>query len=82
MTQQLVLKGTGFYLQDSSLGVGWGGLSALLLRALFFAQTQYFLAPQNAISQNHAQKFPRSLSVLKLVAQADRHPLWNVLLWI
>ena len=38
-----------------------------------------FLAPQKAISQNHSQKFPISLSVLKPVLQTDPHSLWNVL---
>ena len=36
------------------------------------------LAPQETTSQNHAQKFPIFLSVLKLVMQTDLHPLWNV----
>ena len=40
------------------------------------------LAPHQAISQNHAQKFPISLSVLKPAAQTCLHPLWNVLLWV
>ena len=40
------------------------------------------LAPQNATNHNHAQKFPISLSVLRLVAQTGLHPLWKALLWI
>ena len=33
------------------------------------------LALQKATNQNHAQKFPISLSVLKLPTQTDLHPL-------
>ena len=35
------------------------------------------LAPHQAVSQNHAQKFPSSFSVLKLAAQTVLHSLWN-----
>ena len=40
------------------------------------------LAPHQAVSQNHAQKFPSSFSVLKLAAQTVLHPLWKVHLWV
>ena len=40
------------------------------------------LSPQQATSQNHAQKSPTSLSVLKLAAQTDLHLPWNRLLWV
>ena len=38
------------------------------------------LAPHQGISQNHAQEFPTSLSVLKVAEQTGLHPLWKVLL--
>ena len=34
------------------------------------------------MSQNHAWKFPISLSVHQPVTQTDLHPLWNVHLWV
>ena len=40
------------------------------------------LASQKATSQNHAPKFPISLSVLNPAVQTDPHPLWNVHLWV
>ena len=82
MTQQLVLKETGFYLQDSSLRVGERGLRALLLRALFSQETQNFPCSPPGYKPNHAQKFPTSLSVLRLAAQTGLHPLWNMHLWV
>ena len=39
-------------------------------------------APHQPISPNHAQKFPKSLSVLKLAVQIGLHPLWKVHLWV
>ena len=82
MTQQLVLKETGFYLQDSSLRVGERGLRALLLRALFSQETQNFPCSPPGYKPNHAQKFPTSLSVLRLATQTGLHPLWNMHLWV
>ena len=40
------------------------------------------LAPQKLTSQNHAQKFPISLSVHQPVMLIDPHPPWNVHLWV
>ena len=59
----------------------WGELRALLFRALFSQKTQHFPCPHQAISQNYAQKFPISLSVLKLDAQMDLHPLVSEQTW-
>ena len=40
------------------------------------------LVPHQPASQNHAQKFPISLSAFKPATQMGLHPLWNVLLWV
>ena len=40
------------------------------------------LVPQKAVSQNHAQKFSISLSVLKQVSQKYLRPLQHVHLWV
>ena len=78
MTQQLVLKGTGFYLQGSNLsGTGSSRSEPFSLR-----RPTASLAPQKAISHNHAQKFPISSSVLKQAVQTGVHPLWKVHLWV
>ena len=39
-------------------------------------------ASHQVISQNHAQKFLISLSVLKMATQTVLHPLWKVHLWV
>ena len=72
MTQQLVLKETGFYLRDSNS----------CSEPSSPTRPSTSLAPQKATSQNHAQKFPMSLSVLKPAVQTGLHPLWNVHLWV
>ena len=48
----------------------------------FLTRPSTSLVPQKATSQNHVQKFPLSLSVLKSARQADLHRLWNVHLWV
>ena len=64
----------------------WEGvLRALLFTTLLFhspMRPSTSLGPHQAISQNHMQKFPISLSVLKPAVQTGLHPLWKVHLWV
>ena len=79
------MKETGFYLQDSSLGVGWGGGCCWghpCSEPCSPTRPSTFLAPHQATNQKHNRKFPISLSVLKPAAQTSLHPLWKAHLWV
>ena len=77
MTQQLVLKETGFYLQDSKLGWGWRGWKHSFSVPSSPMRPSISLTLHEPINKKHAQKFPMSLSAFKLSAQTGLH-LWNV----
>ena len=74
MTQQLVLKETGF--TGSNLGGGAWKYPCSEPSSPMRPRTS--LASQKATSQNHAQEFPISLSVHLPVMQTDPHPVPNV----
>ena len=75
MIQQLALKETRFLLTWFQ---PWRGLRHSCSEPSSPTRPHTSLAPQKATSQNHAQKFPIPLSVLKPAEQRDLHPLWNV----
>ena len=73
------IKGNGFLLTGFQ---SWGDRGHSCSEPSFLTRPRASLAPQKATSQNHTQKFPMSLSALKLVMQTSLRPLWKVPLWV
>ena len=60
----------------------WGRWKRSRLEPCSHTKPSVSLAPHQAISQKHAQKFPKSLCVPKSAARTVLHPFWKVLLWV